>query len=502
MNFKPSAYLLNVNNNKVSKKNEYFHFSDISLILDSFSISFWIYVSKDWFDGGVIDDVFLFAYDKKYFGRIYTDDAGLVWLEVFRFSWMMGPGPGTLDKNGFTVLLDGFSNRWHHIVINIPNGFYTSSDYGSVYYDGLLINKNIFGTTGTSNSEDVLGGLTIGAAGQVPAFTDAGVISGYSDGNFIGYIFDLAVFDTELDQSGVDEIFNTGVPWSGWAYGLLKSNVVYWSRLQDRKDIKNKITYIKDDKTFLYKLKFFGSRENRFHSVSKLPTNTLLSEAQIALAKTRSNNLYKTNTIPEKEFQNAWIKNCALEKTKYYDLQGVSTDYAAGTQLSPIVFDESLIYKYGSGTFSKSTVGGIDDDKYLYFELDDFQTDTGVMTGVLFFLMKVVSTDFNPPDLANKAVCFVINFALNHTTVFERSNQFFDTYPDYLAGPLDDPPIDPDVDDFAVYTLYHTGNSTGSIWELRLFIPNFSGVNETINYEYSYFFQYSYINTADYIPLV
>lgn len=499
MTFKASALLLNVNNNKVSLKNEHLKYVDTSKFSGDISISFWLYVSKYWFPNQIIDDVFLFAINGMYGVRIYTDESNVVWLELYRILIkLIGPNP-VFYKESVCVHLDRFYNRWHNIVITIPSGF-KDSDYGFLYYDGEQCHRNIVEQSGGSSASIFDPGFFVGYHENAVVNASNQEITQYSHGNFIGYLFDLVISDKKFTSNDVLDIYNSGIPHTNWIFSELKNyGIQQWARLQDTKNSIFKFSYIKDDYNGNFNLKPVLSRENRFNKVSKLPTKSLLSESQLYLEKTRNNNTYKNTTIPEKDFQNLWFQNCAVAKSRFYDLHGKSSVYANGVEKTSTPFDEDLIFKKESGGVFSKTTNGVSDSAYIYFELPEFQGQSGIMVGTLFFLVKIDHTTFADPALVGKSVFFVVDFALNHTTDLQRGNDYFDTYPNYICGPITDPPINPDIDDMSVNYLHHTGLKTGNTWELRLSIPSYTGAEETITYKYSWLYQYSYIDTSDYI---
>jgi hypothetical protein len=91
---------------------------------------------------------------------------------------------------------------------------------------------------------------------------------------------------------------------------------------------------------------------------------------------------------------------------------------------------------------------------------------------------------------------------LLHSKPGFRLVEFTDTYPNYLSGPITDPPLAKDIDDIYIQGMYHSGDPSGDIVDFRINIPNFSGADETVFYEYSYFIIYTFVDTTAYIPLV
>ena len=497
MTFKPSAYLLNVNNGQVSRQGEYFRVKNVPSVTDVKTVGFWIYVSEDWFPNNIIDNVFLFNYDGTYFCRVYTDECGLVWLELYQMKLNIN----AYYKNSVSVLLEGFSNRWHFICITIPDSFYDVGDYAQIYYDGVLQHRNIVHGVGNVTKVVNCTGFTFGYNQDIPIEPSVSTFN-YASGDFIGYVFDLFLLDCGVIQQDVDYIYNCGVPWTEWITPF-NQNFVFWSILQDRGFI-NKRNYILDNKYGDYRLQFISSMANKLNVAGKSPTMSLLSEEQIHLAKTRNNNKFKSTTIPNYDFQNSWIINSAAQKSRFYDTQGLNTDYEKGTERTKPVEDNTYKILTGSGSFSKFTSGGIAGDYYLSFTDENFGivSKTGLMTGKLYFLLKILNQSFPVPDMKEKSSCFVEDFLLLHSKPGFRLVESTDTYPNYLSGPITDPPLAKDIDDIYIQGMSHSGDPSGDIVDLRINIPNFSGADETVFYEYSYFIIYTFVDTTAYIPLV
>lgn len=501
LTFKPSSYLLNVNNNKVSRQNDYFNYADTSLFTGGISVNFWLYVSKDWFDNGIIDNVFLFIFNGKYFARIYTDAAGLVWLEVYGFK--QNPGNGQFTKSSISVFLENFANRWHNICVTIPNGFYDNGDYGQIYYDGVLQHRNIQEGLGVVISvSGYNNGFCLGYQDSVPVDATAGSIDQYCDGDFIGYVFDLFAVKTELSQANVEAVYNCGNPWTDWSNPVFRANIVFWSRLQDRGSQNKKTTYILDDKSGAYKLKYISNFQNKFNVLARLPNSNLNSETGRHLAKTRNDNKFKILSVPNNDFQNLWIQNCAAEKTKYYDVQGLLAIYPAGTQNSAPIPDNTLKYLVGGGTFTEYLQAGDSSGKSIFINIDGLTTETGVLTGKLYFLLKITSNEENPPDLSGKSVLFVVDLCLTHTEELKRSVNYVDTDPNYLSGPITVPPLVHDINEFIISDVQHTGTNDGAILDVAIVLWNCNTNDENVGFEYSYLLVYSVSDTTAYIPLV
>lgn len=500
LTLKPSSYLLNVNNNKVSRQNDYFNYADISEFTGGMSVNFWTYVSKDWFDGGIIDNVFLFVYEGKYFARIYTDAAGLIWLELYCFK--INIGNGNYSKNSVTVLLENFSNRWHNFCIVIPDGFYDNGDYGQIYYDGVLQHRNIEEGVGVLSQVPNYSGFNFGFKSRVYCGIVTNKISEMCNGDFIGNIFDLFVAGLEMSQSEVDSVYNCGIPWTNWSNLGFAKDLVFWSRLQDRGTQNKKTTYILDDKSGEYKLKYISNFQNKANVLTRLPNSNLNSETGRSLAKTRNDNKFKTLTLPNKDFQNLWIQNCAAEKTKYYDTQGLLTIYPAGTQNSAPIPDNTLKYLVGGGTFIEYLQAGDSSGKSIVINIDGLTTETGVLTGKLYFLLKITSNEENPPDLSGKSVLFVVDLCLTHTEELKRSVNYVDTNPNYLSGPITVPPLVHDINEFIISDVQHTGTNDGVILDVAIVLWNCNTNDENVGFEYSYLLVYSVSDTTAYIPLV
>jgi hypothetical protein len=483
--YKLSNCLLNVNYDKASLDNEYIRiFKDIS---GPVGISFFYYVSDSWFVNGIVEDICLFDY-KNIHGRIFVDDFGLMWLEVYTFS--IGKA---LQKPFVRVLLEGFYNSWHSLIFILPNNVFGGS-LPDIYLDGVLQNLTVSDLGGA-----LLAGsdFTVGSPTNV-LVDESGAIG---SGCFIGYIGGLYIFNQ--GQGLIDESQARIIANSGMISSAFLSNQTYpfntyayiYSHLRDRLGFRDGDSWIMNEKSGTGRdLKLFrqGSRAVKVFGNTTRKTN--LTDREKYLLTTRNQNKFVAPSIPRYEFQNTWIKESLSDKSNLPDAAEFTNTYADVEQPTPAV-DEGYRILFETGSHQLVGDGINQVDWWFDIPVPVFGASAGFVSCKMVFMFTITATSYALPDVIGKSFCIITDYVLDASDGINSGVAIADQVGITLKGPMSVPPLVwHDIDD-CVWVLV---NGLPKQAALSLMVPNFTktGLAETTDVDYSIMICYSVADTT------